>query len=720
MRNGTALAALACAALTLAAAPPETSHWTGWGNSLRFDRFSPADQINASNVAALRPVWKYVIAQKGGWEITPIVVNGTMYIQDMQGNAMALDPETGRERWRFSSGLRGKMRAVSYWPGDAAHTPRIIMGVSDRIYALDAATGKPVPGFGGSKGYIDIREGFARSDQRYGISSPPTVYKNLLITGPSTQEFGAKGPPGDPRAYDAVTGKLVWRFHTVPRPGERNEGSWGEGWKDRAGPSAWGMMSVDEQTGLVFVPTGNPADSFIGVDRPGDNLYANSVIALDAATGQYRWHFQMVHHDLFDYDMAAPPALLDLSVGAKTVPALVEVTKQGLMFILDRRTGKPVFGVEERPVPASTIPGEITSPTQPFPIKPIPLARMGMTRGDISTITPEAFRACTDQWNRLGLQDTAPFTPPRLNGPSLFLPANVGGLGGVWGGVSIDPRTGFIFVNTNNVPAYSYIVPAAPSDPLSAGGYKVEKAYTKLQDPNGLPCVQPPWAEMIAVNGNTGEIAWRRPLGSAEIYGDIGAHTGATNLGGSLATAGGLVFIGATGLGFLGARQDQPVFRAYDSRTGKELWSARLSSPAESSPMSFVGKSGRQYVVIAASGAPREDAEVALIAFALPRPGDMPVDLKAAPMPAARRNAGSNPAPPVPAAARAEDLPAGPGREDVVRACTRCHALSTATTPRTAAAWTATIEDMRGRGAKLEDAEAARIRDYLAAHFLMP
>ena len=348
-----------------------------------------------------------------------------------------------------------------------------------------------------------------------------------------------------------VTGRLVWRFHTVPQPGERNAGSWGDGWKDRAGPSAWGAMSVDAETGMVFVPTGNPADSFVGVDRPGDNLYANSVIALDAATGKYRWHFQMVHHDLFDYDDAAAPALLDLTVKGNKVKALVEVTKQGLMFILNRRTGKPVFGVEERMVPQSTIPGERTSPTQPFPKRPEPLTRMGMTRADISTITPQANRFCTDQWDHLGLTDTAPFQPPRLNGPSLFLPANVGGLGGVWGGVSIDPRSGHIFVNTDNVPAYSYIVPAKPADPLSGGGYKVEKPYTKFQDGAGMPCVQPPWAEMIAVDGNNGEVIWRKPLGDAEIYGAAGAHTGAPNLGGSLATGGGLVFIGATGLGTL-------------------------------------------------------------------------------------------------------------------------------------------------------------------------
>ena len=377
------VAALACAAGPLAAvAQPDPHNWTGWGNGPAYDRFSAADQINTANVSQLKPVWKYVLDQKGGWEITPIVVDGVMYLVDMQGNAIALDPETGRELWRFASGQRGRMRALSWWPGDLAHAPRIIMGANDHIYALDAATGKSAPGFGGDRGYINIRDGFAQPDQRYAVSTPPTIYKNLLITGPATQEFGAHGPPGDPRAYDVITGRLVWRFHIVPRPGERNAGSWGDGWKDRSGPSAWGAMSVDAETGTVFVPTGNPADSFVGVDRPGDNLYANSVVALDAATGKYLWHYQTVHHDLSDYDAAAAPALVDLTVKGRKVKALVEVTKQGLMFILDRRTGKPVFGVEERPVPQSTIPGERTSPTQPFPKKPVPLAKMGMTRAD--------------------------------------------------------------------------------------------------------------------------------------------------------------------------------------------------------------------------------------------------------------------------------------------------------------------------------------------------
>jgi quinoprotein glucose dehydrogenase len=329
-----------------------------------------------------------------------------------------------------------------------------------------------------------------------------------------------------------------------------------------------------------------------------------------------------MHHDLFDYDDAAPPALVNLTVGGKRVPALVEVTKQGLMFILDRRTGKPVFGVEERPVPASTMPGEHASPTQPFPLKPPPLAKMSMTRADLSTVTPETHQYCTALWDRVGLKAARPFEPPGPGGPNLVAPGNIGGAGGIWGGVSIDLRTNTIFVNTNNLPSYNYIVPDDGRSPRSAGGHRVDRAYIKLVDQKGMPCIQPPWGEMIAVNGNSGEILWRHPLGSAEMYGAAGAETGLINRGSSLATAGSLVFMGGTA--------DQPVLHAFDSRSGREVWNVRLAAVVNNSPMTFMGQNGRQYLVVGTSG--RSDSDSALIAFALPRPGDAEIDLKPAPL----------------------------------------------------------------------------------------
>jgi quinoprotein glucose dehydrogenase len=712
---------LAVAAL-LAAAPASAQtagDWRGLAGGPRADRYAPFTQITRDNVKTLIPVWQHVLPQRGAWQLTPLVVDGVLYAQDLDGNAFALDAETGRRLWRFSTGVKARMRAPAWWPGDGTHGPRLIVAVGDRIYALDAATGKPAAGFGGARGYIDIREGFAGPKVPYRLSSPPAVYKNLLIAGPATQEFGSKGPPGDPRAYDAVTGKLVWRFHIVPRPGEANAGSWGpDGWQGRSGPSTWGLMSVDDETGLVFIPVAQPADNYVGIDRPGDNLYSDSVLALDAATGTYRWHFQMVHHDLWDYDVSAPPALVDLTVKGSKVPALVEVTKQGLMFILDRRTGKPVFGVEERAVPQSTVPGEHASPTQPFPIKPPPLAKLGVFRSDITTITAQAHRYCTDSWNRMGFVDTPLFTPPALTHPNLFTPSNIGGLGGVWGGASIDPKSGSIFVTVTNQVGFNRLVPDdGKKQGPSSSGIATVQGFSKWLDPNGLPCIQPPWGEMVAVNGNTGDVLWRTTLGAAEVYGAAGAHTGLITMGGPLATAGGLVFVGATSMGYGQGRQDEPVLRALDARTGLEIWRARLPAGVDASPMSFVGKSGRQYVVVAASGRP--DTDIALIAFALPRPGETAVDIH--PAPVAKPAAGVAAAPVSTTVARVQDLPPGEGRDDVARICTACHALGTATgTARTPQGWSATVEEMRGRGAAMDDATAARIKAYMAAHFGLP
>lgn len=714
-RIGRQIRWLALLLASLATAARADTEWRGWGNGPRMDRYSSAAQIDTATVKDLKPVWQMVLPQRGAWEVTPIVIGGVMYLLDLQGAAYALDAETGKQLWRFDSGVRAKNRGVSYWPGDATHRPRIFLPVNDRIYALDAATGTLITGFGGAGNYIDIRDGFAAKGPPYRLSSPPTIYGNLLITGPATAEFGSKGPPGDPRAYDAITGKLKWRFHIVPRPGEPNAGSWGaDGWKDRQGPGTWGLYSLDEQSGLVFIPVAQPGDNYVGIDRPGDNLYADSVVALEAATGKYRWHFQFVHHDLWDYDVAAAPALVDLTVKGKHVPALVEVTKQGLMFILDRRTGKPVFGVEERPMPRSTIPGEHASPTQPFPKKPLPLAKLGVSRADITTITPEANRACTDFWNRMGFRDTPLFTPPVLNAPNLFTPSNIGGLGGVWGGVSIDPRSGHIFTNVTNQVGYNIL---SQDDGKGRGpstsGIVTEQAFTKYLDPNGMPCIQPPWGEMVAVDGNTGDLLWRRTLGAAEIYGELGAHTGLISLGGSMATAGGLVFIGATSQGYSQGLHDEPVLRALDARTGIELWRWRLSAGLDSAPMTFVGKSGRQYVMAVSSGRP--DTDIALTAFALPRPGEAVVDVHPVPFPKAAIAA---PPPLRKAVTRAEELPIGEGRDDLVKVCTVCHSLGTVTgAGRDRGGWSAVVEEMRGRGAHADDVTAARIVDYLSANF---
>lgn len=717
---GTCLAL--CAMLTISAASPpdDQGSWPVWGNTLAQSRYSTADQINTSNVTQLKPAWVYKAPSEGIWETTPILVNGTLYLTDPDGAAVAMEPESGRVLWRFEPGVAGKMRGLSWWPGDAQHGPRIIHTLADRIYALEPATGRPITGFGGPAGYIDLSEGVAEKfpSARLIVTSPATIVGNLLVVAGSTSafQFNSKGPSPDPRAYDVITGRKQWQFNIVPRPGQANAGTWGEdGWRDRAGPSAWGIISADPALGLIYVPIGNASAVYVGIDRPGDNLYASSIVALDARTGKYRWHFQTTHHDIFDYDVAAPPALVDLNVKGRKVPALVQVTKVGLMFILDRRTGKPIFGVEERPVPRSEVPGEKSSPTQPFPLKPLPLAKLGMKFSDITSITPEVHRYCVDKWNREGFRDTEVFTPHRLNGPSLFMPGNAGGAGGIWGGVSIDPSTGYIYVNTNNSVVYSRLV----SD--GKGGYKSEGEYTPFATPQGWSCVQPPWGEMIAVSGNTGDIAWRRLLGSAELYGDVGNYTGAVSIGGSMATGGNLVFIGGT-------MRDRR-FRAYDARSGTELWTVRMESFGSGTPMTFVGHNGRQYVLVATG---ERGHRGVLIAFALPKDGDPDIDLGAKmpdplrpedipaiqPLRTTAMDVKSSIVNPLLGTDNITDLPIGPGREDLGSMCTNCHGLGTITAMnRSAPEWRSTIQDMRYRGAQGDDATSARVLSYLTRYF---
>jgi quinoprotein glucose dehydrogenase len=686
-------------------------------------RYSSLSQINPGNVQKLQPVWVYDTGAKGrGWEGNPIVADGVMYLS-IPGGASALDPETGKEIWKFvPTGLSrpGRDRGVAYWPGDGTLAPRIIYTTVDRLYALDAKSGLPILTFG-KEGMVNLRDEVADKypDAQYTISSPAAIYKNLAIISPSTQEFGSKGPSGDPRAFDVRTGKQVWRFHTVPQHGERFDGSWGpDGWKERAGPSAWGGATVDLATGLVFIPIGNPDDSYNGIDRPGNNYYANSIIALDASTGKLQWFYQMTHHDITDLDAASAPSLIDIHRGGQTIPALVEVPKSGIAFILDRRTGKPVFGAKERPIPQSDVPGEYSSPTQPFPLKPEPLVKMGVSRDDITTLSSESREYCTALWDKQQMHNEGPYTPVSLKGTTVFAPGTSGG--GNWGGVSTDPRLGYFFVNVSNMPTTSRMV----SD--GVGGYKLQGAYARFSDAKGWPCINPPWGEMIAVNANTGDIAWRSPLGLSDDFGEKGKVTGTPNLGGSAATAGGLVFIGAT----VDSR-----FRAFDSHTGKEVWTATLPAPAVATPMSFRGKSGRQYVVIpdggpATIGMPGRffSYHAILIAYALPKPGEAAIDLASyaaiptTPRPANGPNQQATAVATPPEMQGEPMLPPGAGREDVLSMCGQCHGVSTAIAVRRSPdGWRDLIQDMRSRGAQGDDTKAGRVRDYLSRYFgLLP
>jgi quinoprotein glucose dehydrogenase len=590
----------------------QAGEWRSYGRDPGGARYSPLDAIRTSNVARLRRAWTFHTgdvhddprpgARPAAFETTPLAVDGRLFLSTPSGRVIALDGDTGRALWRFeppprvagTPPRRAAHRGVAYWegPGAGRRDRRILYGTPDgRLVALDAETGRLVAGFGRG-GMVDLREGVADAWPKadLGVSSPPAVYRDLVITGTLVQEYPARGPAGDVRAYDVRTGALAWRFHTVPRPGEPGHQTWaGESGKDRSGANVWSVMSVDAERGLLFLPVGSATYDFYGGDRPGDNLFANALVALDAATGRLRWHFQTVHHDLWDFDLPAQPALVTVRRDGRDVPAVAQVTKSGFVFVFDRVSGRPLFDVQERPVPNSRVPGEAASPTQPMPVRPPPLVRHGITREQLTRVTPESHRHCA------AIFDTARngglFTPPD---PELTLtfPGTLGGA--TWSGAAFDPATRRLYVNVNEVGALGRMDRTAAGSPVAYRRASPWGEYARFWDENRWPCQEPPWGTLHAIDLDTGAFAWSVPLGVVDALVERGLPpTGALNLGGAIATAGGLVFIAGT---------NDSRFRAFDARTGQELWTDRLEASGHATPMTYRGREGRQYVVIAAGG----------------------------------------------------------------------------------------------------------------------
>jgi quinoprotein glucose dehydrogenase len=637
----TAAALWALAGLSSPAAPPEGGpdrEWRHWGGTPGGVRFSPLRQIHRGNVARLAPAWTYRTGElalglahsafRAAFSTTPLVARGRLYLSTPSSRVIALDPDTGRELWTFDpqAGRRVREfnahRGVTYWeaaPGTERGTcdRRVLTGTVDgRLFALDPETGRPCMDFG-QAGFVDLREelqGRWPQDPSFGtirITSPPVVYRDLVVTGYAQQESPGRGPYGDVRAYDVRSGREVWRFHNVPRPGELGNDTWeGESWQDRMGANVWSVMSVDVERGIVFLPIGSPTADFYGGDRKGMNLFGNSLVALDASTGRRLWHFQMVHHDLWDYDLPAQPVLFTFRADGREVPAVAQVTKMGFVYVLDRVTGKPLFPVEERAVPPSEVPGEAAWPTQPFPTKPPPLSRVSLTREDLSRVTPESADVCRALFDRS--TGGSIFTPTGLK-PTIFFPGLHGG--GDWGGGALDPETGLFYVAANEDGAVAEMRPTAPGSPLPFR-WQPRGEDLWFRDANGWPCQAPPWGTLNAVDLGRGEIAWRVPLGVVDELAARGvAKTGVQSLGGGIVTAGGLVFIGAT---------VDRRFRAFDAKTGEELWSYRLPASAHANPITFSGRDGRQYVVIAAGGGGfsrdlSRTVSDSLLAFALPK-----------------------------------------------------------------------------------------------------
>jgi len=648
--------------------PPVTidpsREWHTYGHDSAAMRFSPLRQITPENVAKLKVAWVYHMRPanftapplpqranrnnapagdepdaptrgRGGRqfgsgfrpsEVTPLVIRGIMYITTPYSRIVAVDPVTGQEIWAYQlpSGSPST-RGLEYWPGDGKTPAQVVFGSSDgKLYSIDARTGKPNPAFG-DNGVVNLNtDAIMRGMQgRNALTSPPTVYKNLVITGGTTQENPPLGPAGDVRAWDMRTGKLVWTFGAIPQAGEKFNDTWaGDSWKNRSGVNVWTFLTVDDKRGIVYMPFGAPSVDQYGGDRAGDNLFGSSLVAADANTGKYLWHFQVIRHDIWDTDLTGAPALIDIKQGGKTIPAVVAVSKNGLVFLLNRVTGKSIYGVEDRAVPASEVPQERTAKTQPFPLKPPPLSRIAFSKDEVATVTPELEKACRALLE--GVQVGGPFLPPAYNRLRVQFPGNHGGVN--WGGTSFHPQLGYLFANVNELGQMSglkdrdpkrgsamaagqgnRVHPDGPYDSVPGGGRFSIRGIGAQQ----LPCQQPPWGQLVAVNVNTGDIAWKVPLGVTDNLPEGKHNTGRPGNGGTIVTAGGLVFVGAT---------DDSRFRAFDARNGKELWTVRLRGAAQATPMTFEGRDGKQYVVIAATGGGFFNNPVtddSLIAFAL-------------------------------------------------------------------------------------------------------
>lgn len=604
--------------------------WPMYGHDTASARFSPLKQINVSNVAALKLAWSFdmtapvatpTVMTASGRRIvrtsktTPLVVGDVMYFSTPFSHVVALHATDGTVIWDHTLPANPASRGISYWPGEGSDGPRIFIGTSNgKLFALDAKTGEAAKSFG-EDGALNVRVGVADKypNAHYGISSPPAIFKNLVITGCQLQEMPSKGPSGDIRAWDVRTGKLVWTFHTLPRPGEANHETWREDqWQDRSGLNVWGLMTVDAQTSTIFIPLGTATTDFYGGDRKGTNLYGSSLVALDVTTGKLKWFFQTTHHDNWDYDITAAPVLVDVHRNGKTIEAVAQSTKQSLLFILDRKTGKPIFDVEERPIPADNVPpGDEPSPTQPFPVKPgaLSLNHFEGTDAELAKLTPEHDKACK---NLLGLEGGVLTGGPYAEyGPKLRIvfPGWTGG--GNWGGTAFDPKLGLLFVNTKSEGMLSKLVLEKDGTYSRVGPDHPPAGVKDLFQVGPWPCQAPPWGELSAVNVNTGEIAWRIPLGSFPELDAMGIPTtGRTNTGGPIATAGGLVFIAAT--------EDQK-FRAFDSHNGKKVWETTLNSNGFTVPISYQGSNKKQYVVVVAGGgnAPTP-AHPTVYAYALP------------------------------------------------------------------------------------------------------
>ena len=619
MRSGRLAAWLATAAACAFAQDHTT--WSDYGGAADSAQYSALKQIDRSNVSRLQVAWSYPTGDGRKYFFNPLVVDGVMYVLARNNSIVALDAATGKEIWTWTAGEEITVithRGINYWESKDRKDRRLLFSANHYLRAIDARTGRPIASFG-VNGRVNLKEGLGRDPATLKLvqsTTPGRVFEDLLILGSATNEGYTSGP-GDIRAFDVRTGKVVWTFHTIPHPGEFGYDTWPkDAWKTVGGANVWGELTLDVKRGIVYAPTASPKYNFYGADRKGANLFGDCLLALDARTGKRLWHFQMVHHDIWDYDDATAPKLLTVRHDGKMVDVVAVVGKQGFIWVFDRVTGEPLWPIEERPVPRSDMPLESPWPTQPFPVKPPPFARQKFTVDDLSPyLDAEDHARFRDQM--LSANNQGLFTPPSTR-DTVQMPGNNGGAN--WGGAAVDPTNGRLYVVSKDMPAMLRLErdPAQKGESIPDNSERARyvSGFNFMVAKDGLSPIKPPWTSLTVYDLNEGSILWKMALGDVPELAAKGIHGTGSQYPkvGPVVTAGGLIFTGS---------RDREV-RALDSDTGKVLWEKQVDAALEGIPAVYeVG--GRQYIVFCASAqegltpATQKKIPGAYIAFALPR-----------------------------------------------------------------------------------------------------